>query len=166
LLAPGIAEKSVKNDITRLTRIVPALKRLSAKLGEMVFWTYLSTESGIHISYPGHGGYPENYDPRKRPWYKAAANDVKWTFPIVDATTGLVIFTASKRIQRPDHSSAGVVAMDILITELLQEKELAYNWSSQMRSFLVATLDDPESSEKIQSLKSFAKIQTPVQKIL
>ncbi len=146
LLAPGIAEKSVKSNITRLTRIVPALKRLSGKLGEMVFWTYLSTESGIHISYPGHGGYPENYDPRKRPWYKAATNDIQWTFPIVDATTGLVIFTASKRIQHPDHSSAGVVAMDILITELLQEKELAYDWSSRMRSFLVATLDNPESN--------------------
>ena len=146
LLAPGVSEKSVKGDITRLTRIVPALKYLSGKLGKMVFWTYVSTESGIHVSYPGHGGYPQNYDPRKRPWYRAAANDVQWTFPIVDASTGLVIFTASKRIQRPDRSSAGVVAMDIRITEILQEKELAYDWSSQMRSFLVATTDNPESN--------------------
>ena len=146
LLAPDVSEKSVKSDITRLTRIVPALKRLSGKLGKMVFWTYVSMESGIHISYPGHGGYPKNYDPRKRPWYEAAADDVQWTFPIVDATTGLVIFTVSKRIQRSDGSFAGVVAMDIQITELLQEKELAYDWSSQMRSFLVATSDKPESN--------------------
>jgi sigma-B regulation protein RsbU (phosphoserine phosphatase) len=145
-LAPGVSEKSVKSDITRLTRIVPALKRFSDKLGKMVFWTYVSTENGIHISYPGHGGYPENYDPRKRPWYRAAGDDVQWTFPIVDATSGLVIFTASKRIQRSDLSPAGVVAMDIPITELLQEKELAYDWSSQMRSFLVATTDHPESN--------------------
>jgi len=146
LLAPGVSEKRVKNDIARLTRIVPVLKRFTGKLGKMVFWTYVSTESGIHMSYPGHGGYPENYDPRKRPWYRAAANDVQWTFPIVDATTGLVIFTASKRIQRTDRTSVGVVAMDIRITELLQEKELAYDWSSQMRSFLVATLDNPETN--------------------
>jgi sigma-B regulation protein RsbU (phosphoserine phosphatase) len=146
LMAPGVSEKSVISDITRLTRIVPALKRLSGKLGKMVFWTYVSTENGIHISYPGHGGYPENYDPRKRPWYRDAASDVQWTFPIVDATTGLVIFTASKRIQHSDRSNAGVVAMDIQITELLQEKELAYDWSSQMRSFLVAIPDTPESN--------------------
>jgi len=146
LMAPGVSEKSVKSDITRLTRIVPALKHLLGKLGKMVFWTYVSTESGIHISYPGHGGYPENYDPRKRPWYRDAANDVQWTFPIVDATTGLVIFTASKRIQRSDRSNAGVVAMDIRITEILQEKELTYDWSSQMRSFLVATSDNPQSN--------------------
>ena len=113
----------------------------------MVFWTYVSTESGVHVSYPGHGGYPENYDPRKRSWYRVAADDVQWTFPTVDASTGLVIFTASKRIQRADRSSAGVVAMDIRITELLQEKELTYDWSSQMRSFLVATLENPESGE-------------------
>ena len=146
LLAPGVSKSSVKSDIARLTRIVPTLKRLSGKLGKMVFWTYVSTENGIHISYPGHGGYPENYDPRKRPWYRDAASDVQWTFPIVDATTGLVIFTASKRIQRSDRSFAGVVAIDIEITEILQEKELTYDWSSQMRSFLVATLDNPESN--------------------
>jgi sigma-B regulation protein RsbU (phosphoserine phosphatase) len=98
------------------------------------------------VSYPGHGGYPENYDPRKRPWYRDAASDVQWTFPIVDATTGLVILTASKRIQRSDRSNDGVVAMDIQITELLQEKELAYSWSFQMRSFLVAISDKPESN--------------------
>jgi len=146
LLVPGVSKLNVNSDVARLTRIFPALKRLSGKLGKMVFWTYVSTENGIHISYPGHGGYPENYDPRKRPWYRAAADDVQWTFPIVDATTGLVIFTASKRIQRSDRSFAGVVAMDIQITELLQEKDLAYDWSSQMRSFLVATSDNPESN--------------------
>jgi phosphoserine phosphatase RsbU/P len=146
LLAPGVSKLNVKDDIARLTRIVPTLKRLSGKLGKMVFWTYVSTENGIHVSYPGHGGYPENYDPRKRLWYKDAASDVQWTFPIVDATTGLVIFTASKRIQGSDRSNAGVVAMDIQITEILQQKELTYDWSSQMRSFLVATSDIPESN--------------------
>jgi sigma-B regulation protein RsbU (phosphoserine phosphatase) len=146
LLAPGVSKLSVNSDIARLTRVVPTLKKISGKLGRVVFWTYVSTENGIHISYPGHGGYPEGYDPRKRPWYRDAAGDVQWTFPIVDATTGLVIFTASKRIRHSDRSSAGVVAMDIQITEILQEKELAYDWSSQMRSFLVATSDNPGSN--------------------
>ncbi len=146
LLAPGVSKLDVSSTLARLTRIVPTLKRLSGKLGKMVFWTYVSTESGIHISYPGHGGYPEGYDPRKRPWYRGATSDIQWTFPIVDATTGLVIFTASKRIQHSDRSNAGVVAMDIQITEILQEKELTYDWSSQMRSFLVATSDNPESN--------------------
>ncbi|MGD9135750.1 MAG: SpoIIE family protein phosphatase [Desulfobacterales bacterium] len=146
LLAPGVSKLSVNGGIARLTRVVPALKNISGKLGRMVFWTYVSTESGIHLSYPGHGGYPEGYDPRKRPWYRDAASDVHWTFPIVDATTGLVIFTASKRIRHSGSAKAGVVAMDILITEILQEKELAYDWSSQMRSFLVTTSDNPESN--------------------
>jgi sigma-B regulation protein RsbU (phosphoserine phosphatase) len=147
LIATGVPKKWVQSDISRLSLIVPTLKSISGKLGKMVFWTYVSTESGIHLSYPGHGGYPANYDPRKRPWYRVVADDVQWTFPMVDASSGLVIFTASKRIQHADRTTAGVVAIDIRITELLQEKELAYDWSSQMRSFLVTTTDNPESEE-------------------
>lgn len=144
-LIPGVSEKSVANDIARLTRVIPTLKNLSGKLGKIVYWTYVSTESGIHISYPGHGGYPKDYDPRKRPWYYNATDDIRWTYPIVDATSGQVIFTLSKQIRHSNQSAIGVAAMDILITELLQERDLIYNWSSQMRSFLVATVDNPDS---------------------
>ncbi len=146
LLSRGVSEENVRGDINRLTLVVPALKRLAGKLGKTVLWAYVSTESGIHLSYPGHGGYPKNYDPRKRPWYKAAANDVRWTFPIVDAATASVIFTASKQIQSSDGSPVGVVALDIRIIELLQEKELAYDWTSQMSSFLVETTEKPDSN--------------------
>ncbi len=147
LIAPGVLKKKVGNDVLRLSRILPALKRLSDRLGKTVFWTYVSTESGVHITYPGHGGHPDNYDPRKRPWYTAAGDEVQWTFPIIDASSGLVIFTVSKRIRHSDGSSAGVVAMDIRMTEILQEKELAYDWSSLMRSFLVTTEAEAESSQ-------------------
>ena len=93
-MAPGVSESSVKSDITRLTRIVPALRRLSGKLGKMLFWTYVSTESGIHISYPGHGGYPENYDPRKRPWYTGATMIPHWFLKLNSLTKDSIVSPA------------------------------------------------------------------------
>ncbi len=57
-------------------------------------WVYASLENGVHISYPGHGGYPTGYDPRKRPWYKMAKQSKILTWlPIVDATTGQLTLT-------------------------------------------------------------------------
>jgi hypothetical protein len=45
-MAPGVSEISVKSDIARLTRIVPALKRFLGKLGKMVFWTLPKSAPG------------------------------------------------------------------------------------------------------------------------
>jgi sigma-B regulation protein RsbU (phosphoserine phosphatase) len=146
-VAPGVDRKDVSNDIMRLARLKEAFQAIYRQFGQMIHWSYISLESGVHISYPGHGFYPRDYDPRKRPWYLRARDDLDWTFPIVDATTGLVTFTASKRIQHPDGSPAGVVALDILITEVLGERELANLWSSEMRAFMVATERHPRDGE-------------------
>lgn len=70
LLAPGTIKEDVAKDISRFIRLIPELKSLSQGYGEGLIWAYVSLENGVHISYPGHGGYPTGYDPRKRLWYK------------------------------------------------------------------------------------------------
>ncbi|MFQ6079964.1 MAG: SpoIIE family protein phosphatase, partial [Thermodesulfobacteriota bacterium] len=93
-----------------------------------------------------------------RPWYiyaKGASyrkgsyktERLIWTFPTVDPTTGLVTFTASRRFRRPDGSFAGVAAVDVLVTQILQESELSSLWSPRMRSFLVESAVNPETGE-------------------
>jgi len=60
-------------------------------------------ESGVHVSFPGHGGYPAGYDPRERAWYRNAVNDATfWSPPYVDATTGLLTMTASRAVRGAD----------------------------------------------------------------
>ena len=137
-LAPGVLEESVSSDIHRMTRISRKFRDISLEFNKVIYWIYVSLESGVHVSYPGHGGYPEGYDPRQRPWYTGAKDYTDWIFPIADATTNQVTFTACKRIHRPDGSFAGVAALDILITDVLQESELSALWSDKMRSFMVA----------------------------
>ena len=138
LLAPGITAESVAKDIARLAGLIPAFRNFSKEFGHMLLWAYVSLESGVHISYPGHFGYSEDYDPRKRPWY-ANAQEIcaTWTRPLVDVTSGQVIFTVSRRLYRPDGSFWGVAAIDILISEFLQESALSPLWSSEVRSFMV-----------------------------
>ncbi|MDJ0831797.1 MAG: PDC sensor domain-containing protein, partial [Desulfobacterales bacterium] len=108
LVAPGVALEDVNTDIARLTRLIPALKSIVHEFGRELFWIYASLESGVHISYPGHGGYPAGYDPRERPWYIRAKKkgSILWGPPIVDATTKQLTFTVSAPFHRPDGSLA------------------------------------------------------------
>ncbi len=150
LVAPGVALEDVNTDIARLTRLIPALKSIVHEFGRELFWIYASLESGVHISYPGHGGYPAGYDPRERPWYIRAKKkgSILWGPPIVDATTKQLTFTVSAPFYRPDGSLAGVAAIDVLIQQVLLESEISAQWSKNMRSFLVGSEDHLGSGEK------------------
>jgi sigma-B regulation protein RsbU (phosphoserine phosphatase) len=150
LVASGVARKDVKTDIDRFTRLIPALKNIAYEFGGELFWIYASLESGVHISYPGHGGYPEDYDPRLRPWYTRAKEKgyILWGPPIVDATTKQLTFTVSAPFFKPDGSLAGVAAIDVLIQRVLLEREISSQWSESMRSFLVGSEDIGGSGEK------------------
>lgn len=150
LIAPSIAQNDVKTDIDRFTRLIPVVKSIAREFGGELFWIYASLESGVHISYPGHGGYPEDYDPRARPWYTRAKEkgSILWGPPIVDATTRQLTFTVSAPFFKPDGSLAGVAAIDVLIQQVLLEREISSQWSESMRSFLVGSEDIGGSGEK------------------
>jgi sigma-B regulation protein RsbU (phosphoserine phosphatase) len=152
-VVPGVEEMEVSPDIARLSKLTPLFKSLSNEFDNELYWAYVSLKSGLHVSYPGHGGYPKSYDPRVRPWYLSAKdasyrdNSVIWSGPVVDATTELVTYTVSKRINHPDGTFAGVAAIDILLNEILQEHALSAQWSSQMRSFLVKSEINPQTGK-------------------
>jgi len=145
LLAPGVSSTRVEGDAARLSGVTGTFQELARRLGKTQHWAYISLEEGLHVSFPGHGGYPEGYDPRTRAWYQAATEEVEWTLPMVDATSGQVVMTASKQFRRSDGSLAGVAAIDVLITDLLQIEELAGIWTSAMRSFLVMPAVNPQT---------------------
>ena len=138
LLAPGTNKADVAKDIARFTRLISALKSLGQEYGEGLIWIYASLENGVHIAYPGHGGYPTDYDPRKRHWYEMAKNSNALTWQqMVDATTNQLTLTVSLPFRRPDGSLAGVAGMDIKIAQALVESETTSRWSQKMSSFMV-----------------------------
>jgi len=150
LLAPGVNRVDVRDDIARFTSLSPALKGIAGEMVDSLFWIYVSSESGVHISYPGHGGYPREYDPRQRPWYiRAKKNgELTWGPPIVDTTTHQLTFTVSAPFFKPDGSVAGVAAIDILVTNVLLKNLISSQWSKNMKSFLVGQADLTEGEKK------------------
>jgi phosphoserine phosphatase RsbU/P len=140
LLAPGTSAPEVAEDIDRLSLLTDIFSDISWKMAPTLHWVYISLANGVHVSYPGHGGYPAGYDPRQRSWYAGATDEIRWTLPLVDATSGQVIMTASKQIRRPDGSRAGVAAIDLLLTEILRVDALSSTWTAAMRSFVVTAV--------------------------
>jgi sigma-B regulation protein RsbU (phosphoserine phosphatase) len=149
LLKPESDKRAAVRDASRLSKLLPLHKEFESQLGDMLYWQYVSLESGVHAAYPGHGGYPIDYNPQELPWYSHAREGGKslWTRPYIDATTRQVIMTASMPIQGSDGSFAGVVAIDVLLSEVLQVHELSSQWSPAMRSFMVWSGDYKETGE-------------------
>ena len=67
-LAAGSHLQEVKGDIDRLAELTPAYMNLSQYLKGLVIWQYTALDNGLYSAYPGHGGFPKQYDPRKQPW--------------------------------------------------------------------------------------------------
>ena len=145
LIAPGVSVRDVAEDIDRLSLLTEFYSEISVRTGPALHWVYVCTASGVHVSFPGHGGFPDGYDPRRRPWYVDAADEIRWTMPYVDAVSGQVIMTVSKKLRHEDGSPAGVAGMDVLLTEVLRIDALSTLWTGAMRSFLVASADSPQT---------------------
>ncbi len=106
---------------------------------EIILWQYVGLESGIQINYPGAGGFPPNFDQRKRDWYRMAkqADRLVWGPPVVDAVTQITVLTLSKPVCYPDGSFAGVTAIDVLLPQIFQELKMPEHWASQAKAALV-----------------------------
>lgn len=75
---------------------------------------YIGTaEKKMHIS-PVQD-MPDGYDPTSRPWYQAAAasDQLIWTDPYVDATSGALVLSAAKAVKDDSGKVVGVVAIDM-----------------------------------------------------
>jgi sigma-B regulation protein RsbU (phosphoserine phosphatase) len=129
----------VAKDIARLAQLLPLHQEFERQYGDILYWQYVSLNSGVHASFPGHGGYSPKYNPQQRPWFTLAKErkELAWSTPYIDATTRQVIMTASMPVHHPDGTFAGVAAIDVLVSKILQVHELSSQWSPAMRSFLV-----------------------------
>ncbi len=150
LVAPGVDCREVEEDITKFTRLIPALKDIAGVFEGSLFWIYASLESGVHLSYPGHGGYPPDYDPRTRAWYTSAKKrrGMTWSPPIMDITTNQLTFTVSAPFFNYDGSMAGVGGIDVLIPNVLLKSQISSQWSKSIQSFLFSLSDVPGGGKK------------------
>lgn len=107
VLAPGIDPDRVVVDLRRLLPLRHHLRRMMLRSssegalereravqdrilrvdGVPLVWAYVGLEAGVQVSFPGKSGYPDDFDPRLRPWYGLSRNHhgPRWGNPYMDA---------------------------------------------------------------------------------
>ncbi|MHA2096616.1 MAG: PDC sensor domain-containing protein, partial [Candidatus Hodarchaeales archaeon] len=107
---------------------------------EEILWIYMGTEVGVHRSYPYHGPYSKDYDPRIRLWYltalDTATGNVAFTTPYVDASSGKVIVTSLYPVRDQSETTIGVVGIDFKLTTI-QSAVMGISVQKTGRAFLM-----------------------------
>ena len=138
----GVAGKVVEDHMARLSTMPGVYRFLMEGRPDVMYWQYTSLEIGFHTSYPGHGGYPEEYDPRKRAWYKAARDGGKLGWIVMpEVSSGTVALTAAAPVYRPDGSFAGVTAVDVPFGSLFKGMRLPPQWEAGSEKMLVRCVE-------------------------
>lgn len=126
-------------DMAKLSSMDDVYTQLSAANPSLFYWQYTALQNGLHSSFPGHGGYPEGYDPRQRSWYQLAiaAGDMIWTPPLWDAATRRLLLTAAMPIFNVDKEPIGVSGIDVEILTVLNDIHNKIKLSPNAESFIV-----------------------------
>ena len=143
LLAPGVTRESVQESIQKLAPLSKTYRETSQMNEGLFFWQYVSLKEGLHSVYPGHGGFPEGYDPRTRYWYQSAmgADDFVWTRSILDASTRRFLVTAAIPVYGADGARLGIAGGDIDILGVLEDVHRRVDVVTGTESFIVAVTD-------------------------
>lgn len=157
LLAPGEDPAEAADDLARIAAMGRVYLDTARGAPDALFWQFTGLESGVHSAFPGHGGYPAEYDPRERPWYEVARTqaDVAWAGPTVDAVTGEVVLSLVAPVDGPDGQFAGVTGVDVRVMDILGEVEIPEAWrgladsgGGAARVLLVAQLASDGTGER------------------
>ena len=140
-LAPGVTKKeveptllrmvSLRNQLRRtlfrsrddhLTVLDTATKRTLLAEGAPIVWVYVGLSEGVHLAFPGHGGYAAEFDPRKRPWYTLSEmkKGVHWGNPYVDASGKGLMLPCSTALYDGKGWFRGVVGIDLTIEHIVE----------------------------------------------
>ncbi len=149
-LAPGVDRKTVEEDIARLAAMTPVYETLFAKHSNILISLYTGLESGVISSYPGMGGYPEEYDHREASWYTITkdVDALVWNPPSVDETGMGILAGVGKPIRWPDGSFAGVTAVDVSNIQELPKSLPNAQWAANLQVFLAYVDFRPDTNEK------------------
>ena len=141
----GADPKAVAQDLACLSTMPEGYRFVYDFSPDLIYWQYTSMESGCHTSFPGHGGYPPDYDPRIRPWYQAtkAAGELTWLV-MPEVSTRTVTQLVAMPVRRADGSFGGVTAIDVPFESFFKELSLPRQWALGSEAVLVAATQSAE----------------------
>lgn len=122
-LVKGVKETpEVMNEVNILSNCEYMFAPLLA-VNAMLDNIYIGTESGISYRYSRSNLYNEDYDPRARDWYKAAMDtpDTLVWLPTYEDSYGNTCITAAMTYRDENNELVGVVASDVLLTNMITD---------------------------------------------
>jgi phosphoserine phosphatase RsbU/P len=122
----GVKRSAVLADARKLSGMTMIYREGHRHHADIVYRQYTALENGLIGTYPGHGGYPAGFDPRRRSWYQEqrATRHFLWSRPHTDVTSRLAMVNASMPIMDSTGKFVGVTGIDVLLTSLLQSLAL------------------------------------------
>ena len=80
-------------------------------------------EHGFVMGYPGHAGYPEDFDPRRQPWYTRplARGAAEWLAPFHDASSGGMVLSCATAIVTDGGDKAGAVVVEMPLARVRED---------------------------------------------
>jgi serine/threonine-protein kinase len=145
VFAPGVDRKAAEQRVLQVTSLAPVFADVHRRSGDNgpnwatlmkdgklpIVWSYVATEEGFLVGYPGCGVYPEAYDPRAEHWYTATVPTVgpHWEPAYYDESGMGLLITATRSLRDRTGKLLGVAAVDItvawVIDNFLEAKGLA-----------------------------------------
>lgn len=164
VVQPGMPRDRLAREAAMLRTLVPVLRASRDDTASLIRPSsqFVALEgSGLHMSWPGKGGYPDGYDPREREWYRAALRAegaVVWTRPIIDAPTGQVRFSCAIAVQDDSGKPIGVTAADVRLRDVLRELDLPDAFRDQSQAMIVATIDGVPGPPIVIAAASYSEL--------
>ncbi|MFV0422426.1 SpoIIE family protein phosphatase [Oleidesulfovibrio sp.] len=140
----GSPTEKQREEAKRFLPLLSIMRDVRGIFGSYIYRMYIGLENGMTGMYPGTPDIPARYDPRIRPWYRAAAirDSITWTSPVVDMITGRLTLNLSIPLHAEDGTLLGVAALDILMQQGLQAHSVVSHWSDDLDMLLV--LKEPD----------------------
>ncbi len=171
-LPQGVGREAVADDLARLSTMPEVYRLVHSFRPDLIHWQFTALESGVHTSYPAKGGYPVEYDPRKREWYRGAKQAAAPTRQfITDLTTRALMLATSAPVYRPDGSLAGVTTIDVVYVRLFADWEIPAQWADVTETIILSYREgDPTGEGKLETVLQSRQAgarknwQTPIEK--
>ncbi len=158
----NVSKSPLWSQLPQLTKIC---KDIYAINPESKLWIYTVLNNGTTALYPSCSFWPykTGYDLRQQPWYINARTNKRLTPTLrVEPLTGKTVMTVAMPFYEQDDSFAGVIAMDIDLSSILDRMYIPEEWKKDSWQLLVRLPEDKEmdvEEAKVICCSSFIESQ-------
>ena len=122
VLPKTVPLEGVRAGVETLSRMRTGFRMMFQHSNHRLYRLFVTLSNGVHVAYPGRGGFPAEYDGRQRPKYTSAANqrELHWGNVYLDLFDEPLI-ACSFPLWSDDNQFLGVVGVDLLLSEIAED---------------------------------------------